>query len=62
MKWMQFTEEIKHRGHMLFWCAKNKCWFEGNLVDDSEYGLCISLSETYTNLNYITHYMLIDTP
>jgi len=42
--WVPFSKDIKHRGRMLFWDKKENYWFEGNLIDDSEYGLTISQS------------------
>lgn len=62
MKWVKFTKDIKHRGRMIFWDKKENLWFEGNLIDDSEYGLIISLYESYRTFKDITHYMLIDIP
>lgn len=62
MEWLIFTKEIKYRGKMLFWDKKEKNWFEGYLVDDPEYGLVISLYETYRTLKDVSHYMLINTP
>lgn len=62
MKWRIFSKDIKHRGKMLFWDAKEQIWFEGNLIDDSEYGLVISLYDTYRSLKDITHYLIIETP
>lgn len=60
--WRPFTKETKVRGRMLFWDKKQNTWFEGNLIDDSEYGLVISLYDSYKTLQDISYYKLINTP
>lgn len=37
-------------------------WYEGVLRQESEYGLCVELFETYTTTKNITHYLIIELP
>lgn len=60
--WITFSKDTKVRGRMLFWDKKQNNWFEGNLIDDSEYGLVISLYDSYTTIQDISYYKLINTP
>ena len=62
MQWLKFSPTIKERGRMIFWSTRENNWFEGELIEDSEYGLIISLYETYTDINDISHYYIPTKP
>lgn len=62
MEWIKFDESYPTPLVKLLWLDINECWFEGKLVDDTDYGICISTFDEYVPIDQITHYMIIELP
>ena len=60
--WIPFSKEVKYRGRALFWDRKDDNWFEGVLMDDSEYGVCVALHESYRTISGISFYFIVKNP
>ena len=59
MKWIKFNKETCPKKIKMIFREKGN-WFVGELINDSEYGYCIVLQETYISTIHITHYLIPD--